>query len=57
LRVNVRKGSCGLDEDSDIMIDQIRVIEHKPLLRKIGFLSSDLQEMVKENIRTVLDID
>ena len=51
LRVNVRKGSCGLDEDSDIMIDQIRAIDNKRLLRKIGFLSLDLQDMVKENIR------
>jgi len=57
LRVNVRKGSCSLDEDSDIVIDQIRAIENKRLLRKIGFLPSDLQEMVKENIRIVLEID
>jgi len=57
LRVNVMKGSCGLDEDSDIMIDQMRAIDNKRLLRKIGALPLNLHELVKENIRIVLDLD
>ena len=57
LRVNIRKGTCNLNEDCDIMIDQVRAIDNKRLLRKIGVLPSNLQELVKENMRIVLDID
>jgi len=57
LRVNIGKGTCNLQEECDIMIDQVRAIDNKRLLRKIGVLPSNLQELVKENIRIVLDID
>ena len=57
LRVNIRKGTCNLQEDCAIMIDQVIAIDNQRLLRKIGVLPSNLQELVKENIRIVLDID
>jgi len=43
--------------DCDIMIDQIRVIDNKRLIKKIGDLPLDFIETVKENIRIVLDIE
>lgn len=57
LRIKISKGTCNLHDDCDVMIDQIRAIDNKRLLRKIGVLPLNLQELVKENIRIVLDID
>jgi mRNA interferase MazF len=57
LRVHIRKGTANLNEDSDIMIDQIRAIDNKRLVKKTGELNKDLQNRVKENIKIVLDLD
>jgi mRNA interferase MazF len=57
LRVKIGQGICILNEDYDIMLDQVRAIDNKRLLRKIGVLPSNLKQMVKGNIRIVLDID
>jgi mRNA interferase MazF len=55
LRVHLKKGMANLAENCDIMIDQIRAIDNKRLIRKIGDLPSDLSEKVKENIQIILD--
>ena len=57
LRVRVPKGKAGLEKDSDIMIDQLRAIDNKRLLRKLGALPKDLSEHVKENLIAVLGLD
>ncbi len=57
LRVHLEKGTANMLEDCDIMIDQIRAIDNKRLIRKIGVLSSGLTEMVRENIKVILEID
>ncbi len=51
------KGKAGLEKDSDIMIDQLRAIDNKRLLRKLGALPKDLSERVKENLIAVLGLD
>ena len=56
LRVHLVKGSAKLKEDCDIMIDQIRAIDNKRLLKKIGELSPKEIEFIKINIAIVLDI-
>lgn len=56
LRVHLKKGEANIAEHSDIMIDQIRAIDNKRLIRKTGDLPSELSEKVKENILIVLDI-
>jgi mRNA interferase MazF len=56
LRVHIKKGLCGLNNDSDIMIDQIRAIDNKRLIKKKGNLPYDLVEKVIENIKIVLDM-
>lgn len=50
------KGEGGMDKDSSIMIDQIRAIDNKRFVKKIGVLPLPLQNIVVENIKTVLDI-
>jgi mRNA interferase MazF len=57
LRVHLKKGMANLNENCDIMIDQIRAIDNKRLIKKVGDLSSSLIPGVKENIGIVLDLD
>ena len=57
LRIHIKKGTAGLKFDSDVMIDQIRAIDNRSLINKSGILPKDLQLIVKENIRIILDLD
>ena len=55
LRVHLTKGSSKLKEDCDIMIDQVRAIDNKRLLKKIGDLNQEQIELIKTNLSIVLD--
>ncbi|MEN9907459.1 MAG: hypothetical protein RLZZ540_600 [Bacteroidota bacterium] len=57
LRVHLKKGMANLNENCDIMIDQIRAIDNKRLIKKVGKLPTDLIEKVKENISIIIDLD
>ena len=57
LRIHLKKGMANLNQDCDIMIDQIRAIDNKRLINKVGTLPAQLIESVKENIQIVLDLD
>lgn len=57
LRVHIRECTANLKADSDIMIDQVRAIDNRRLLNKIGELTKELQTKVKGNIRIILDLD
>ena len=57
LRVSLRRGTANLYQDCDIMIDQMRAIDNKRLIKKIGSLPQHLVEQVKENILIILDIN
>jgi len=54
LRVHLKKGTTNLLQDSDVMIDQIRAIDNKRLVRKVGVLPKELAEKVIENLKIVL---
>jgi mRNA interferase MazF len=54
LRINLKKGQ--LDKLSDVLIDQIRAIDNKRLIKKVGQLSKDQIPKIKDNIRIVLDL-
>src|SRR6185312_11434468 len=56
LIVHLTKGATRLKEDCDIIIDQIRTIDNKGLLKKIGALNEEQIEAIKKNISIVLDI-
>ena len=56
LRVHIKKGVANLEQSCDIMIDQIRAIDNKRLIKKVGSLSDDLTDTVKENLLIVLDL-
>ena len=55
LRIRINKGNCGLNENSDIMIDQIRAIDNSRFVKKIGFVSTEMRLKIQENIKNVLD--
>ena len=57
LRVHLRKGMANLNENCDIMIDQLRAIDNKRLVKKVGDLPSELIDKVKENIIITLDLE
>jgi mRNA interferase MazF len=57
LRVHLKKGTANLISNSDIMIDQIRAIDNRRLTIKVGELPQDVQLIVKDNIKIVLDLD
>ncbi len=54
LRVHLEKGQ--LDELSDILIDQIRAIDNRRLLKQIGSLSKEQILKLKKNLLILLDI-
>ena len=57
LRVHIKKGTAKLNENCDIMIDQIRAIDNRRLIKKIGELPFDLIEKVKEDIAIILNLE
>jgi mRNA interferase MazF len=56
LRVHLKKGMANLHENCDIMIDQLRAIDNKRLVNKVGDLPKNLIEKVKENISILIDL-
>ncbi|MBR9775334.1 MAG: type II toxin-antitoxin system PemK/MazF family toxin [Cytophagales bacterium] len=57
LRVHLPIGMANLHQDCDVMIDQIRAIDNKRLIRRVGVLPVELAEIIKENIKIVLDLE
>lgn len=57
LRVHLKKGMADLNQDCDVMIDQIRSIDNKRLINKVGDLPKNLIDLVKENIQIIIDLE
>lgn len=56
LRVQLTKGMANLEQDCDIMIDQLRVIDNRRFLKKIGTIPEAQAKKVNENLLIVLDL-
>lgn len=54
LRVHLKKTQ--LHKPSDILVDQIRAIANKRFIRKVGQLTKDQREKLKENLKIILDL-
>lgn len=54
LRVHLKAGQ--LDKLSDVLVDQIRAIDNKRLIKKLGQLTKEQKIRLKANFRIVLDI-
>ncbi len=57
LRTHINKGTANAQEECAIMIDQIRAIDNKRLIKKVADLPKELIQSVKENILIVLDLE
>jgi mRNA interferase MazF len=57
LRVHIEQGVANVHENCDIMIDQVRAIDNKRLIKRIGRLPNELINEVAENIKIILDLD
>jgi len=56
LRIYLPAGTAGLTQDSDIMVDQLRAIDNRRLVQKIGPLPAAFHAQLDENLRVVLDL-
>jgi mRNA interferase MazF len=46
-----------MQKPSDLMIDQIRAIDNKRFVQKIGELPNDIRKTVVENLKIILDLE
>lgn len=54
LRVHLKNNQ--LDKLSDVLVDQVRAIDNKSLITRLGQLTEDQRIKLRENLRIVLDI-
>ncbi len=54
LRVHLYEGQ--LTTDSDVLVDQIRAIDKRRFIKKIGKLKKDQVIKLKENLKVMLDL-
>jgi mRNA interferase MazF len=57
LRAHLKKGEANLHQNCDVMIDQIRTIDNKRLVKKVGDLPKNLIDSVKENLMIIVDLE
>jgi len=53
LRIHLKKQ---LDQPSDVLVDQIRAIDNKRFIQKLGKLSQEQIKKLKQNLAIVLDL-
>ena len=55
-RVHLHSGDGNLAQNSDIMVDQIRAIDNKRVIKKIGELPSQYHLILDSNLKNILDL-
>jgi len=56
LRIHLKKGMANLLKDCDVLMDQLRVIDNRRLIKKIGAMPPSLTDATRENLKTMLDL-
>jgi mRNA interferase MazF len=56
LRIHLEKGNTELIKESDILVDQIRAIDNKRLVEKLGSIPQNAKAQLKENLALILDL-
>ena len=57
IRIFIKGGTCGVNEDCDIMIDQMRSIDNSRFIKRLGQIPAKKQKLVNEYIKVLLDLD
>jgi mRNA interferase MazF len=56
LRVHLKKSKFGLRQDCDIMIDQVRAVDNKRLVKRVGEVDDSTADKIRTNLKIVLDL-
>lgn len=56
LRVRIPKGTCGLERDSEVLVDQILAWDNSLFQKELGMLPEALIEKVTAALKNFLDI-
>ncbi len=56
LRVHLPRGTAGLKQACDVMTDQLRAMDNRRLVRKIGALPDPYIKKIRNNLRILLDL-
>lgn len=54
LRVHLAKGECALKKDSDILVDQIKAIDNRRFIKRVGKLESVHKMKLINNLKIIL---
>jgi mRNA interferase MazF len=57
LRVHLKSGMANLRQECDILMDQLRAIDNRRLVKRIGTLPDAAIEKTRKNLKIVLDLD
>lgn len=57
LRVHLPGGVANLDQSCDVMVDQVRAIDNKRLIKRVGKIPENIARKVRENLAIVLDLE
>jgi mRNA interferase MazF len=56
LRIHLSKGMANLNDDCDVILDQIRAIDNRRLIKRLGKIPNEKVELLKINLLSVLDL-
>ncbi|TAK38336.1 MAG: type II toxin-antitoxin system PemK/MazF family toxin [Saprospiraceae bacterium] len=56
MRLRLASGAAGLDQESEILISQVRAIDNLRLVKKLGTISTANRQLLDENLKIVLDL-
>lgn len=56
LRIHLPKGTAGLNQDCDILVSQVRAIDNRRFIQRLGQLPANLCVSLDDNLKIVLDL-
>jgi len=56
LRVNMSKNEAGLKKRSAILVDQLRAIDNKRLVKRLGRLNKSRREKLIDNLKVIMEL-
>lgn len=57
LRVYLPEGTAGLNQPCDVMVEQVRAIDNKRLIKRVGRIPEEYARKVRMNLAIVLDLE
>ena len=57
LRISLPNNYSGLAKPSDILVDQIRSIDNKRFIKRLGTISPGLRNLLNTNLKIILDLE